>query len=137
MLKNLFKRLQPSITTPSEVVSGTDPIVVERDEHTISRKQISKHALTVIYELQRAGHEAYLVGGGVRDLLRGKHPKDFDVATDATPEQVKALFQRARIVGRRAGHHRERVDPALHRFDQAQYDFAASRVCAGSRSVLF
>ena len=74
---------------------------LSREEHGISRKQISRGALDVLYELQRAGFEAYLVGGGVRDLLLGGQPKDFDVATDATPEQIKQLFRRSRIVGRR------------------------------------
>ena len=75
--------------------------IIPRDQHVISRKQISRSALNVMYELNRVGYEAYLVGGAVRDLLLGQQPKDFDVATDATPEQVKTLFKRARIVGRR------------------------------------
>jgi poly(A) polymerase len=57
--------------------------------------------LDVLYDLGRAGYEAYLVGGGVRDLLAGLQPKDFDVATDASPEQVKDVFRRARLIGRR------------------------------------
>ena len=77
------------------------PDIISRDDHCISRKQISKNALTVIYDLRRAGYEAYLVGGGVRDLLLNRSPKDFDIATNATPEQVQQTFRRARIVGRR------------------------------------
>jgi poly(A) polymerase len=75
--------------------------IVPRDQHPISRKGISPNALRVLYRLRDGGHEAYLVGGAVRDLLVGGHPKDFDVATDATPEQVKHLFRNCRLIGRR------------------------------------
>lgn len=74
---------------------------LSRDEHGISRKDISDAAIRVMQQLIKAGFQAHLVGGGVRDLLLGGHPKDFDVATDASPEQVKNLFRSARIVGRR------------------------------------
>ncbi len=77
------------------------PRVVARDAHGVSRKQISQNALRVLYKLGEAGFDAYLVGGAVRDLLVGGHPKDFDVATNATPEQVKALFRNCRLIGRR------------------------------------
>jgi poly(A) polymerase len=69
--------------------------------HPISRKDISPNALRVLYRLRDAGFAACLVGGAVRDLLVGQHPKDFDVATDATPEQVKQLFRNCRLIGRR------------------------------------
>lgn len=75
--------------------------VVPRSEHPISRDDISDNALKVLYRLHNAGFKAYLVGGCVRDLLLGKHPKDFDVTTDATPEQIKGLFRNCRIIGRR------------------------------------
>ena len=75
--------------------------VIPRDRHTISRKDISENALKVLYRLNKAGYEAYLVGGGVRDLLLGKKPKDFDVTTNATPEQMRKLFRNCRLVGRR------------------------------------
>lgn len=75
--------------------------VVERDNHPISRKQISPNAVRVLYKLAEAGYHGFLVGGGVRDLLLGKSPKDFDIATDASPEQLKSLFRNARIIGRR------------------------------------
>ncbi len=79
----------------------TLPRNVPRDQHIISRRQISQSALRVLYKLNEAGFDAYLVGGAVRDLLIGGHPKDFDVATNATPEQVKALFRNCRLIGRR------------------------------------
>ncbi|MCB1854419.1 MAG: polynucleotide adenylyltransferase PcnB [Halieaceae bacterium] len=75
--------------------------VIPRDQHCISRKHISDSALKVMARLRDGGHQAYLVGGAVRDLLLGGHPKDFDVATDATPEAVHALFRNSRIIGRR------------------------------------
>jgi poly(A) polymerase len=74
---------------------------IARDGHTISRKDISPNALRVLYRLRDGGFAAYLVGGAVRDLLVGGSPKDFDVATDATPEQVKSLFRNCRLIGRR------------------------------------
>jgi len=75
--------------------------VITREQHTISRKNISKAALRVLYRLNEAGYDAYLVGGAVRDLLLGGHPKDFDVATNATPDEVKKLFRNCRLIGRR------------------------------------
>ena len=75
--------------------------IIPRDAHCISRKNISKNALSVLYRLHEAGFRACLVGGGVRDLLLGREPKDFDVATDATPEQVRRLFRNSRLIGRR------------------------------------
>ncbi|MCU7855914.1 MAG: polynucleotide adenylyltransferase PcnB, partial [Candidatus Thiodiazotropha sp. (ex Lucinoma borealis)] len=77
------------------------PIVIPRDEHNVSRANISRNAVKVLYRLQNAGYEAYLVGGGVRDLLLGREPKDFDVATNALPEEVKAAFGNCRLIGRR------------------------------------
>lgn len=75
--------------------------IIPRESHTISRKNISVNALKVLYRLNKAGYEAYLVGGGVRDLLLGKQPKDFDITTSATPEQMRKLFRNCRLVGRR------------------------------------
>ncbi|NQZ10472.1 MAG: polynucleotide adenylyltransferase PcnB [Algicola sp.] len=74
---------------------------IPRDQHNISRKQLSPNALKVLYRLQDNGYEAYLVGGCIRDILLGKTPKDFDVVTNATPEQVKASFNNCRLIGRR------------------------------------
>ncbi|MCP4492056.1 MAG: polynucleotide adenylyltransferase PcnB [Gammaproteobacteria bacterium] len=75
--------------------------IIPRNQHNVSRKSISEAALKVLYRLDKCGHRACLVGGGVRDLLLGKRPKDFDVATDATPEQIRELFRNSRIIGRR------------------------------------
>ena len=81
--------------------SVISPAIIPRAEHSISRAQISENALKVLYRLKSAGYQSYLVGGGVRDLLLGREPKDFDVATDARPEEVHALFRNCRIIGRR------------------------------------
>jgi poly(A) polymerase len=75
--------------------------VIPREQHNVSRKSISSGALRVLYRLNEAGFRACLVGGAVRDLLLGGHPKDFDIATSATPEEVKRLFRNCRLIGRR------------------------------------
>ena len=98
---NWLKNLSPARDNSSQASGLTNATVIPRDHHPISRKWISDNALKVMYRLNRAGHEAYLVGGAVRDLLLSGHPKDFDVATDATPEQIRALFSNSRIIGRR------------------------------------
>jgi poly(A) polymerase len=77
------------------------PVVVPRSEHSISRAAISPNALKVLYRLKEAGYQGFLVGGAVRDLLLGLRPKDFDVATDALPEEVRRLFRNSRLIGRR------------------------------------
>ncbi|MEQ4573580.1 MAG: polynucleotide adenylyltransferase PcnB [Gammaproteobacteria bacterium] len=87
--------IEPSVTSPFTLR------VIPREQHVISRKDISPNALRVLYRLREAGFGAFLVGGAVRDLLVGGHPKDFDVATDATPEEVKSLFRNCRLIGRR------------------------------------
>lgn len=74
---------------------------ISREQHPVSRKLISENALKVMHRLNSKGYEAYLVGGGVRDILLGQQPKDFDIATDAHPEQVHALFKNSRLIGRR------------------------------------
>lgn len=78
-----------------------EPRVIPRSEHSISRKNIDREALKVLYRLRDAGHAAYLVGGGVRDLYLGKTPKDFDISTDAHPGQLRKIFKNSRIIGRR------------------------------------
>lgn len=77
------------------------PEIHSREHHDISRRDMSRAALDVLYGLHKNGFEAYLVGGCLRDILRGVKPKDFDVVTNATPEQVQGLFRRARVIGRR------------------------------------
>lgn len=74
---------------------------IPRDQHNVSRSMISEPAKKVLHRLNKAGYEAYLVGGGVRDILLGGQPKDFDIATDATPEEVHDLFRNSRLIGRR------------------------------------
>ncbi|MDB6157197.1 MAG: poly(A) polymerase [Gammaproteobacteria bacterium] len=83
------------------VTPTSTPRIITRSEHIISRAHISSNALRVLYRLRDAGFMAFLVGGCVRDLLIGIEPKDFDVATDALPEQVRKLFRNCRLVGRR------------------------------------
>lgn len=77
------------------------PVIIPREQHNISRALISDSALKVLYRLKSAGFTACLVGGSVRDLLLGREPKDFDVATDAHPEQIRELFRNSRLIGRR------------------------------------
>ncbi|MGH7905466.1 MAG: polynucleotide adenylyltransferase PcnB [Candidatus Binataceae bacterium] len=77
------------------------PQILERSEHRISRRDIDSNVLKVLYRLIRAGHIAYIVGGGVRDLMLGRRPKDFDIATSAHPHQVRELFRNSRLIGRR------------------------------------
>ncbi len=92
MVQQLFKWFKKALNKHT---------VIPRAEHGISRKGISSNALKVLYRLHNAGFSAYLVGGCIRDLLLGQHPKDFDIATNADPEQVRRLFSNCRIIGRR------------------------------------
>jgi len=80
---------------------NTRPTIVPRPAHNVSRDEISRSALKVLYRLHKSGFQAFLVGGGVRDALLGLHPKDFDIATDAHPEEIRALFSNCRLIGRR------------------------------------
>ena len=98
--------------------------IVPRSKHHISKTDIGVNALKVLNRLQSAGFEAYLVGGSVRDLLLRKTPKDFDVATNATPNQIRNLFRNARIIGRRFKlvhilFHREIIEVATFRGHEA------------------
>jgi poly(A) polymerase len=86
---------------PTSGDPASSPRVIARDQHPISRANISSNALKVLYRLKDAGYQAFLVGGAVRDLLLGLNPKDFDVATNAHPDQVKQLFRNCRLIGRR------------------------------------
>ncbi|MEX2496587.1 MAG: polynucleotide adenylyltransferase PcnB [Woeseia sp.] len=85
----------------SGIQNAIEPTIISRAAHNVSRAEISKSALKVLYRLHNAGFQAFLVGGSVRDALLGLHPKDFDIATDAHPEEVKALFGNCRLIGRR------------------------------------
>ncbi|WP_084616773.1 polynucleotide adenylyltransferase PcnB [Pseudidiomarina sediminum] len=99
MAKRALGNTTPEQPLPANILA--QPLVIPRDQHPISRKDIAEPALKVLYRLNKAGYDAYLVGGCVRDLLLGIQPKDFDVATNAHPEQVKKLFRNCRLVGRR------------------------------------
>ena len=88
-----------TVDNPGELSSPQRNI--PRDEHPVSRKEISENALKVLHRLNSNGFDAYLVGGCIRDIYLGLHPKDFDVATNATPEQVRQLFRNSRVIGRR------------------------------------
>ena len=88
--------MKDATTTRREV-----PVIIPRPEHNVSRANISKNALKVLYRLKESGYQSFLVGGGVRDLLLGRHPKDFDIATDAKPEDIRRLFRNCRLIGRR------------------------------------
>lgn len=90
------------IAEPATVANDESRVmIIPRDQHCISRKDISEPAKKVLSRLNNAGFEAYLVGGGVRDLLLQGHPKDFDIGTNATPEEVHDLFRNSRLIGRR------------------------------------
>lgn len=104
MIKKFIDKLLGKSSTSS--TSGKKPQFGKREEigvaiHGIDPSLVDDRALNVVHTLKDAGYEAYVVGGAVRDLLVGLRPKDFDVATNATPEQVKSLFRRAFIIGRR------------------------------------
>jgi poly(A) polymerase len=101
MLKRLLNLFSSRNSPKISGITRDGALYIPRDQHNISRKNISQAAIKIIRQLEDAGYSAYLVGGGVRDLLLGSHPKDFDVATNAKPEEVKRLFRSARIVGRR------------------------------------
>lgn len=91
----------PAGASSPDIETAVEPLRIPRDQHPVSRKQIAPGTLKVLYTLKDAGYEAYMVGGGVRDLLAGMEPKDFDVATSAHPEEVRKLFRSSRLVGRR------------------------------------
>lgn len=99
----MINKVKQALTSDKASRSGTllNPVVLTRNEHGISREGISDNALKVLYRLNSGGFEAYLVGGCVRDLILGLQPKDFDVVTNATPDEVKSLFKNCRLIGRR------------------------------------
>lgn len=87
--------------TASSDYDTREAVVYGPEQHPIRKVQIDDDARKIVYRLQRAGFKAYVVGGGVRDILLGKQPKDFDISTDATPREIKSLFRNCRIIGRR------------------------------------
>jgi poly(A) polymerase len=89
------------VSITRSIDTSTGPAIISRSEHPISRASISPNALKVLYRLKDAGYQGHLVGGGVRDLLLGREPKDFDVATNAHPDEVRRLFGNCRLIGRR------------------------------------
>ncbi|MBV6476587.1 MAG: polynucleotide adenylyltransferase PcnB [Rhodocyclaceae bacterium] len=95
MIRKLLRRVFSKAPAPHE------PALIPVEQHHVRRESISPGARQTVVRLQEHGHAAYVVGGAVRDLLAGIVPKDFDIATDATPEQVRGLFRRSRIIGRR------------------------------------
>lgn len=103
MIKKLLSKVfSPRTTRPARAKGAAkEPVVIPVTKHGLKREEISHCARKVTDTLQAEGYRAYVVGGAVRDLLLDRHPKDFDVATDATPEQVHAVFRRSRIIGRR------------------------------------
>ncbi len=101
MIRKLIDRLMGKSAPSSRPTSLGRRVEVAASEHGIDPQLLDDHAVRVVRTLKEAGFEAYIVGGAVRDLLVGRRPKDFDVATNATPEQVKGLFRRAFIIGRR------------------------------------
>ena len=96
MIRRLLARL-----IPGGARAARDPRIYGPEDHPVRRDQLSNAANQVIRRLQEAGFKGFVVGGAVRDLLLGIPPKDFDIATDAEPEQVKPLFRRAYLIGRR------------------------------------
>ena len=84
-------------------MNAVAPRIISRSEHPVSRQSISPNALRVLYRLKEAGYQAFLVGGCVRDILLQREPADYDVATDATPDQVQRIFPRSLSVGAQFG----------------------------------
>lgn len=97
-LTNLFKKKSPTVESILLYPEGKR---FYKDSHSIRKNLIDEDALKIIHRLHKFNHKAFLVGGGVRDLLLGKKPKDFDIATSATPNQVKNIFNNCRIIGKR------------------------------------
>lgn len=97
----MIKKFIRKILGVKDQRDASEPVILGPEEHGIDPKNVSSNAIRVTQTLQEAGFKAFVVGGAVRDLLLGVKPKDFDIATDATPEQVKKLFRRAFIIGRR------------------------------------
>ena len=91
----------PAVSETATPEPAPDAVIVDRSDHPISRRRIPENVLKVLYRLHRSGYRAYLCGGSVRDLLLNRTPKDFDIATDAHPAEIRRLFRNSRIIGRR------------------------------------
>jgi poly(A) polymerase len=139
MIKKFIDKLLGK--TPVPAIPKGKRVEVPLGEHNIDLKLVDENAIRVVKTLADAGYEAYIVGGAVRDLLLGLRPKDFDVATNATPEQVKALFRRAFIIGRRfrivhvvfgRGREHEVIEVSTFR---AMLDASASEQVAGNEKT--
>jgi poly(A) polymerase len=98
LLKGFLKNFSKN---QSATEKSLELVIIPRSEHKISRSMISPNALKVLYRLNTAGFTAFLVGGCVRDLLLDRQPKDFDIATNALPEEVRKLFRNCRLIGKR------------------------------------
>lgn len=120
----MIKRfLQKTLKKVLGTATYGEPVIFPRKAHGITHQQISHNAIKVLYRLHRSNKSAYLVGGSVRDLLLGREPKDYDVATDAKPEEVRKLFRNCRLIGRRfrlahVHFHREIIEVATFRAHQ-------------------
>jgi poly(A) polymerase len=151
MIKKFISKLlgkEPDAVAPllppapaAEAIPLGRRVEIAAAEHGIDPALVDERALKVVRTLQEAGHQAYIVGGAVRDLLLGLRPKDFDVATDATPEQVKALFRRAFVIGRRfrivhvvfgRGRDHEVIEVSTFR---AYFDAAAAEAVEGNEKT--
>ena len=99
MIRKLLKRIPSPFGRPAH--RRTTPAIIPASQHSLKRSQISRNAVSVVERLQQAGYQAFAVGGCVRDLLLDLSPKDYDVATSAPPEQVRATFRNSRLIGRR------------------------------------
>ena len=126
LIKKLLRR------SKAKKVTVDSNYVIPRSHHIVSKTNISPNALKVLNRLNSAGFQAYLVGGSVRDLLLHKSPKDFDVATNATPNEIRGLFRNARIIGRRFKlvhilYHREIIEVVTFRGHEPENDHQRSR----------
>src|SRR3569832_1799285 len=105
IIRGVLNKTNKRRSKPLHALEGrtinASPCIIPRSEHAISRANISPNALKVLYRLKSAGYDAYLVGGGVRDMLLGREPKDFDITTNALPDDVKKIFRNCLLIGRR------------------------------------
>lgn len=123
-LKSLVRKATSLFASPK---AQTYPIIIPRSDHSLSRQDLSPNAVKVLYRLNKAGFDAFLVGGCVRDHLIGIEPKDFDVVTNATPEEVHTIFSNSRLIGRRfklvhVTFGREIIEVSTFRANSAQDD---------------